>query len=886
MRVRFGTVVIALVLAQLAIVLWIFFAPSQLGGSSTYAVTSGVSMQPLLYKNDLAIVRAQSTYHVGDVVLYNSAVLGEPVLHRIILIQNGQYYFKGDNNDFVDPGYATRSELVGTLWVHVPEIGAAVNWLGQPLHAGLLAGFAAMFLVLAGGAPRRRRRRRHHSVTALTPASATSARRQPAIGSKEQRQSASLLASGDRRRASSGANRQTSRLTPARDRRSGIEMTPQQLAQRQLPRFGDGPLASLLAIAAALTLAVLCVAVGFSRPLHREVPLAAAYEQTGHFSYSAPVNAPTPVYPTGFIRSGQPIYPGLVSSVTVKFHYVFKSALAHHVHGSVEFKALLLSSDDTWKELSTIQSPADFTGNNAKVTSTLKLKGLYTLINKVSAQTNVAGESYSADIEPVVHVTGEVGGQSIDETFAPILPFVVTESVITLNVSAPVAPPGATYTLPTVGTETASTLNPVQVGSIPDQVDNVISVAKYQIRVSLIRLLGGVFAVVWLLLLALHELFRRRHTARSDEELIATRRHALIIPVSSFEDARGRTLIDIADFAHLAELAVFLERPILYEVEGGTRTYAVDDDLQRYVFVHVDDVPVHSQDPNRTDAEPVVEKASVTKEVSANGFVRASSAGRDPGRSGLAVFAIIGASVVALAVAVSLAVTFTASNAVPASSVGTSLQHRLISQLEPAGCASLSLTSLVEGSGTFANSVSNVLLLGSSGADTITDTGGGSCIVGGGGTNTITGTSTDICVSGPTLNDAAPCPVSNGVTAAPTSQTFSNNSGGQEDVTLTNKYSITAMTIVIKIAQTAGVTYSSESNSFPGGVVTQSSTTSGGVITYTTVLNSGQVIAAGYSNGEVYAQYSDNGTAHNQGGDTWSVTTTSNGKTSTVTGTF
>ena len=109
MRVRFGTVVIALVLAQLAIVLWIFFAPSQLGGSSTYAVTSGVSMQPLLYKNDLAIVRAQSTYHVGDVVLYNSAVLGEPVLHRIILIQNGQYYFKGDNNDFVDPGYATRS---------------------------------------------------------------------------------------------------------------------------------------------------------------------------------------------------------------------------------------------------------------------------------------------------------------------------------------------------------------------------------------------------------------------------------------------------------------------------------------------------------------------------------------------------------------------------------------------------------------------------------------------------------------------------------------------------------------------------------------------------------------------------------------------------------
>jgi hypothetical protein len=44
-------------------------------------------------------------------------------------------------------------------------------------------------------------------------------------------------------------------------------MTPQQLAQRQLPRFSEGPVLSLVAIAIALTLAVLFVAVGFSRPL-------------------------------------------------------------------------------------------------------------------------------------------------------------------------------------------------------------------------------------------------------------------------------------------------------------------------------------------------------------------------------------------------------------------------------------------------------------------------------------------------------------------------------------------------------------------------------------------------------------------------------------------
>jgi hypothetical protein len=114
-------------------------------------------------------------------------------------------------------------------------------------------------------------------------------------------------------------------------------------------------------------------------------------------------------------------------------------------------------------------------------------------------------------------------------------------------------------------------------------------------------------------------------------------------------------------------------------------------------------------------------------------------------------------------VTVTLVTSFTASTNVPTSRVGTSGQPRLIMQLAPAGCSSLSLTVLVQGSGTFSNSQSHALLLGSAGSDTITDTGTGNCIVGGGGTDSTTGTATDICITGPTLNIANPCPV-----AAPT----------------------------------------------------------------------------------------------------------------------
>ena len=127
------------------------------------------------------------------------------------------------------------------------------------------------------------------------------------------------------------------------------------------------------------------------------------------------------------------------------------------------------------------------------------------------------------------------------------------------------------------------------------------------------------------------------------------------------------------------------------------------------------------------------------------------------------IAARVGAGVVVLLVTITLVTSFTASTNVPVSHVGTSAQTRLIMQLAPAGCSSLSLTVLVQGSGTFSNSQSNALVLGTAGSNTITDTGTGNCIVGGAGTDSTTGTATDICITGPTLNIANPCPV-----AAPT----------------------------------------------------------------------------------------------------------------------
>src|ERR1700730_1598195 len=345
MRSRPAKIVCSIVGGAIVLGMWVFFAPMKLGGSTTYSITSGISMQPLLHANDLAFVRAQSSYHVGEAVLYQSPVLHRPVLHRIILVQNGKYYFQGDNNNFVDPGYATRGELVVTLWFHVPKVGAVLGWFGAPFHAALLAGLATMLVVFAGFTTSRRRGRRRRGSARMAPHHAVA----------------------------------TSTGSPGRAAPSKTRTSRQGKSARRPTPYLEGPTWSLGALGVSLGLALLLVGVGFSQPVDRIAPLPGAYQQTGAFSYSATANAPNAVYAAGVVRTGDPVYPSLVDTVNLRFEYQFKSKLPHHIEGTVELRVLLLSQTDTWQELSTVLPITKFTGDKTSIASDLPLSGLYTL---------------------------------------------------------------------------------------------------------------------------------------------------------------------------------------------------------------------------------------------------------------------------------------------------------------------------------------------------------------------------------------------------------------------------------------------------------------------------------------------------------------------------
>lgn len=155
--------IIGLAVGAVAVAGSIFLWPVQFGGATSYATTHGISMEPRFHTGDLAVLQASDTYNVGDIAAYHSTALHRVVMHRIVNIQGGLYTFKGDNNTWLDPAPAAKSQLIGKLVLRVPHGGM---WLAMAQKA---APYLVVALILAAGggtaAVKRRRRRKRGTMS-------------------------------------------------------------------------------------------------------------------------------------------------------------------------------------------------------------------------------------------------------------------------------------------------------------------------------------------------------------------------------------------------------------------------------------------------------------------------------------------------------------------------------------------------------------------------------------------------------------------------------------------------------------------------------------------------------------------------------------------------
>ena len=421
----------ALVLVAVA---WVLFAPQPLGGQASYVILNGNSMEPGMSRGDLAIVREKRTYQVGDVVTYRHPEIG-PVIHRIVAVEEGRFVLQGDNNGFLDGYQPTSSEVMGRLWVHIPEVGGWMSRFNSPWYlTGLLA-----FAFLGMGA----------------------------VGKKQ--------------------------TTPRRGRAGRPAPTPRneqrgQSSMKQLLHNWQDTV-SVLGVA-GLALGILGW-VAFQRPMTHEVPANIPYTQEARFDYSA-ASADGRVYDEGRAMAGEPVYRRLSEAVAFTFSWSLKAEGAAAVSGTHRLVAEI-GDQNGWRRTIELSPETSFTGSQAVVSGVLHLREVEGLIALLEAQSGVKNERYAVVIRPAVSAGGTIDGTPFEAAFST--PLAMSLDSVQLRMERPAADsspltPKSTGNVTTLQTE-RNTVD-VLLFSIPVGVARSVSLAG----IGVVLALSGWLAIV------------------------------------------------------------------------------------------------------------------------------------------------------------------------------------------------------------------------------------------------------------------------------------------------------------------------------------------------------------------------------------------------------
>jgi len=133
---------------------WVELRPTSfLGGPASFIVVRGTSMLPTLKTGDFVLAEAQSSYKVGDLVVYampkGQIGAGDELIHRIVGGDaTSGYILKGDNNPAADPWTVPRSDILGKDAVVLRGAGGSLLVFRSPIFAGSVAAIIAITLVL------------------------------------------------------------------------------------------------------------------------------------------------------------------------------------------------------------------------------------------------------------------------------------------------------------------------------------------------------------------------------------------------------------------------------------------------------------------------------------------------------------------------------------------------------------------------------------------------------------------------------------------------------------------------------------------------------------------------------------------------------------------
>jgi len=513
-------------LVALVAVAWHFFAPSNIGGSTRYVVTSGVSMQPHFHTGDLAITRPASTYKVGEVVAYHSTLLHVTVLHRIIARHGNRYVFKGDNNNFIDPVQPTRAELLGKLWIHLPHGGFVLKALHAPIVAAVLCVLVGLFALFGAGKQRARRNRR--------------------------------------RQGGSGSNR------------SGIPLVngPRHHDGTRPINYGALLAASAFAVAAFAVLA----AIAFARPAHHRATKVTPFGQRVTFAYSAHVRR-NPVYPDGKVSTGDPVFLSMVRQLNLHIDYRLATDADTNLTGS-EKVVLTMTGPSGWKRTFVLTPSTRFSGSHTGTDVSLDLAQLQGLLSEIEKLTGSPGfGTFSLSVGPQVQVSGTVAGRPVNTSFHPALSFSFASGQLQVAggpSAAGASTPGASAS--------AANFTQTQSGSVsaPATAATTLPVFGVAPQIATLRWIAIIGLLISIAITLYFYLRKRGEPFEESFRIIAQYGH-MIVPIVGGEDL-GWPPVDVTSIKALVRLAESGQRLILHNRSDDVDTYMVNEEGTVYRY--------------------------------------------------------------------------------------------------------------------------------------------------------------------------------------------------------------------------------------------------------------------------------------------------------------
>jgi len=547
----------------IAIAMWMFTGPSNLGGPVDYMITSGNSMQPHLNQGDLAVVRVGSGGTTGEIMAYHNDLTRQRVLHRVIGTSGGRFILRGDNNSWVDSFQPGPEEVIGTLWFRVPLAGKAVEWMRSPLHAAFLVGVGTVMSSLWEMRPR-----------------------------KQKWHGTSSSERGSR--------------------------APRRLL---LAACGSSGQSTLGIMAGVALLAGAAGVVAWQLPSQETVVVQREYEHRGTFGYSAETVIPTPnaAVPVDGeelnstpaevdlgalardpairalldvpVTTGDPILVNVNPLVDFAFDYQFSTLAEGDVSGTVRLDAVV--SDITgWKRTFPFAPEDAFTDGQAQIeVDDAELTGLMAAFPLYQAITGHAPVYYTASIIAVVTLNGTVEGQAINDVFEPAVTFRI---VPPYEIYVETADTQQFETLGRLNVTTGSSetsgspfdTSKVGVVEYTSAEPNTVPILGLDLGVSWLRgltaLAGGLALGIMLALFILQKIGGRQGEEFAVEALYGGR----IVVLD--HDQRGSSSTPatyVAGIADLIRLSQHCGSPVLSQEIDGALSYYVRDGNHLYAYM-------------------------------------------------------------------------------------------------------------------------------------------------------------------------------------------------------------------------------------------------------------------------------------------------------------